>query len=150
MKFALYFVGLVILFVCQRIESNNVVNLLTPGVIPYNLGIFHFNTLAPVSYPLNVIFPSTAQRVTITAFIRSGMNSGSAEVNLWLWTECPELGVRDVKFKRAFRYHQTAISFDSETLDFLYCSSKPILYALTDNISNAIQLELYAVAHSKV
>ena len=124
------------------------VNLVTPKVIPYPLGIYHFDTLEPVAFPLNIIFPSTARKISITAFLKSGMNQYEAAVNVWLWTECPEKGTKDTKFKRAYRYHQIAYSFDSETLEFVYCSSKPQIFVATDNQANNVQLELYVAGYT--
>jgi hypothetical protein len=124
------------------------VNIVTPKVVPYLLGTYLFDTLERVVIPLNLIYPATANKITVTVFIRSGMNPGEAAVNLWLWTECPEKNMQDTKFKRAYRYHQVAYAFDSETLEFSYCSSKPELYVITDHQANNVQLELYAVGYT--
>jgi hypothetical protein len=78
------------------------------------------------------------------------MNSGEAAFNVWLWTECPEKGTRDTKFKRGYRYFQSAYAFDSETLEFSYCSSKPELFVATDNQANNVQLELYTAGYTNV
>ncbi|CAF0766812.1 unnamed protein product [Rotaria sp. Silwood1] len=129
-------------------EFSSFVSLVSPKIVPYSLGIFQFNTLEQVTFPLNIIIPSTARKVSVTVFIRSGMNSGEAAFNVWLWTECPEYSIRDTKFKRGYRYYQSAYSFDSETLEFLYCSSKPELNVITDNQASNVHLELYAVGYS--
>ena len=92
----------------------------------------------------------TARKVSITVFIRSGMNPGEAAFNVWLWTECPELGVRDTKFKRGYRYNQEAYGFDSEILEFFYCSSKPELNVITDNQASNVQLELYFISYTNI
>ncbi|CAF2779325.1 unnamed protein product [Rotaria sp. Silwood2] len=131
-------------------EFSSFVSLVSPKVVPYSLGIFHFNTVEQVKFSLNTIFPTTARKVSVTVFIRSGMNSGEAAFNVWLWTECPELGIRDTKFKRGYRYYQSAYSFDSETLEFFYCSSKPDLNVITDNQESNVYLELYAIGYTTV
>ncbi|CAF3382011.1 unnamed protein product [Rotaria sp. Silwood1] len=144
---------LLTLLVAHSIANNGTqfsffVSLVSPKIVPYSLGIFQFNTLEQVTFPLNIIIPSTARKVSVTVFIRSGMNSGEAAFNVWLWTECPEYSIRDTKFKRGYRYYQSAYSFDSETLEFLYCSSKPELNVITDNQASNVHLELYAVGYS--
>ncbi|CAF0935926.1 unnamed protein product [Rotaria sordida] len=130
-------------------QFSSFVSLASPKIVPYLLGIFQFNTVEQVTFPLDPIIPSTAQKVRVTVFIRSGMNSGEAAFNVWLWTECPEFNFKDTKFKRGYRYYQSAYSFDSETLEFFYCSSKPELNVVTDNPSGNVQLELYAVGYTK-
>jgi hypothetical protein len=132
------------------IEISSFINFVSPKVVPYSLGIYHFDTLDPVAYPLNIIFPSAARKISVTVFIRSGMNNGEAAFNVWLWTECSELGTRDTKFKRGYRYHQSAYAFDSETLEFIYCSSNPNLYVVTDNQANNVQLELYVAGYTNI
>ncbi|CAF5060663.1 unnamed protein product, partial [Rotaria sp. Silwood1] len=101
MKFVIF---LLTLLVVHNTANNNkqfsYVSLTNPKVVPYSLGKFQFNTLEQVTFPLNTIFPSTARKVSVTVFIRSGMNPGEAAFNVWLWTECPEYGIRDTKFKR--------------------------------------------------
>ena len=81
-------------------------------------------------------------------FVRSGMNSAEADVNIWIWTECPEIGIRDTRFKRGYRYDQTAYSFDSETFDFLYCPSTPALHVQTNNQANNVRLEVFAIGYT--
>lgn len=130
------------------IEVSPVVNLINPGVIPMSLGNFTFNTLDDVSFELNTVFPNSARSITIVVFIRSGLNSGEENVNVWLWTECPENGTKDVKFKRGYRYSQHAYSFDSETLDFVYCPSRPFLQLKTNSYHGNVYLELFVVGYT--
>ena len=117
-------------------------------MIPYSLGVFRFDTLSEMTFPLESIYPASARTISVMVFIRSGMNSGEAPVNIWLWTVCPELGIRDTKFKRAYRYHQSAYSFDSETLDLLYCASQPELHLVTDNQAGNVLLEVFAIGYT--
>ncbi len=126
------------------------VSLVNPKIVPYLLGTYRFDTLERLVIPLKPIYPSSASKISVTVFIRSGMNNGEAAVNLWMWTECPEQSIKDTKFKRAYRYHQVAYSFDSETLEFIYCPSKPELYVVTDHPANNVQVELYAVGYTNV
>ncbi|UJR35043.1 hypothetical protein I4U23_027819 [Adineta vaga] len=149
-------VFLLMCIVTQTTASNSTqsissyVSFVTPKIVPFLLGTYRFDTLESVEFPLDVIFPSTARKVNIIVFIRSGMNSYETAFNLWLWTECPEKSLIDTKFKRGYRYNQNAYSFDSETLEFSYCSSKPKLYAITDNQANNVHVELYAAGYTKV
>ncbi|CAF1249066.1 unnamed protein product [Adineta ricciae] len=131
-------------------QASSYVSFITPKIVPFLLGTFRFDTLETVDFPLDVIFPSTARRIDVIVFMRSGMNSYEASVNLWLWTECPEKGTFDTKFKRGYRYNQVAYAFDSELLEFSYCSSKPTLHLTTDNHANNVLVELYAAGYSLV
>jgi hypothetical protein len=126
------------------------VNLVKPGIVPFSLGAFSFDTLDPVAFSLSPVFPSTAQKITVSVFIRSGLNSGETHVNVWLYTECSQNGVTDAKYMRSYRYHQSAYAFNTDMLQFIYCSSKPELYVLTDNLASNVRLELYAVGYTNV
>ena len=112
------------------------------------LGIFRFDSLDQQGFALGPIIPSNATSFRVTVALRSGMNSGEAVVNLWLWTECPSSAVKDIKFKRAYRYNQVAYSFDSETFEFVNCPSNSKLFVSTDNQANNVLLELFAVGYS--
>ena len=124
------------------------VPLIRPGIVPYMLGTFRFDTLVQRAFALSPIIPSTATRFSVTVALRSGMNSGEDVVNLWLWTECLLTPFQDIRFKRAYRYNQAAYSFDSETFEFVHCPSNSKLFVITDNRANNVLLELFAVGYS--
>ncbi|CAF2464272.1 unnamed protein product [Rotaria sp. Silwood2] len=124
-------------------------SLLTPGVVPPSIGSFKFNTLNTVVFDIGTLIPNTAQQLSVTVFIRSGYDSNSP-YNVWLWTEFGN-NQKDIKFKRGYRYPQSAISFDSETFNFAYSSNHPKLYLMSDVTAETgnMFLELFAVGYAQ-
>ncbi|CAF3499146.1 unnamed protein product [Rotaria sp. Silwood2] len=111
--------------------------------------IILFLCLRPVVFDIGTLIPNTAQQLSVTVFIRSGYDSNSP-YNVWLWTEFGN-NQKDIKFKRGYRYPQSAISFDSETFNFAYSSNHPKLYLMSDVTAETgnMFLELFAVGYAQ-
>lgn len=81
--------------------------------------------------------------------MRSGSESGSAVLNVWLWTELDN-DQKDIKFKWSHRYPQNAISTDSETFNFSYSPNHLRLYLMSDvDVSQNMLLELFVVGYAQ-
>jgi len=64
------------------LEYTSFVSVNSSNIGSYSLSTYNFNTLDQVSYPLNTIFPSTAQKISVIVFIRSEMNADEAAFNV--------------------------------------------------------------------
>ncbi len=105
-----------------------------------------------MSFSLADIFPPNTRVVSIAIGSHMGNEPVESDVNIWLWTEC-DGGIQDVKYKRLYRSKSDlTVSYDSETFNFVYCSSHPHILLLCDIMRRQanIWLDLYAVGYSTI
>ncbi|CAF3027513.1 unnamed protein product [Rotaria sp. Silwood2] len=95
--------------------------LVEPGVYPTAIASFGADTDRTLAFDIPNNIPDTAKQFSATVSIYSGINNDERDMALWFWTECD--GNKYVRFKRLRYYTSNAVSYDSETLDFIHCAS---------------------------